>query len=690
MGGEEEASWLSSLIDQADNLILTIGGYDIDIPDSTISDNESDSDDDEEYDSGFEEDHTEQLAARISVGSKVAAAGQGNDDVDVPREENVTTSTTGRRSMLPSPSRNGKGRAGVHETQDEEFGGVKGEAVENIAGEEATSKTELFVLCSDKAPPQPGTDSSREDERRDKVPERLASAPEEGDAQIVTGMHLPSARGGPLPFAFDPMLKTPAHSRDRDGLQWEPPQVGLSATGEVSRRIRRDRHRTVNNSSARGESARAGAVHVPSKTVNVPSADTFCAKTTMSPSSPLPPVDSAEEPVNMPSPDTPSCVKTATSPSSPVPRVENAVETVSMLSADTPSSDETATHPLPPVESVEGDVITPSSDTSSSTHLATSTPVECAGDNVRMTSADASSCAKTATTPSCAKTATTTRPSAPSPVPAANSSAAGVDKKPDVAPRKRPGRRFSYVGDTTWLKPKETPEKTPAWQNLGAGVTAKPTTSSFPVGRLPSPKGAGVPSADTWATRGVCVVPPSTVKGERHQTPSDAKNGPLKQDLATAVTGKEEADAGSDMERLSQDSLDEHLGNGAMDARPAKALATMSPKGAVFPAGSPVVHLPEQARVRGNTETSERNGVVPPPPEGGHPVGEGQRGEYREEGCHEAMEEEGIGLATGHGGHDHEHIWGEEEDEEEEMEEGGGGEAGEEAEDGGGAGGGGG
>lgn len=30
MGGEEEASWLSSLIDQADNLILTIGGYDID------------------------------------------------------------------------------------------------------------------------------------------------------------------------------------------------------------------------------------------------------------------------------------------------------------------------------------------------------------------------------------------------------------------------------------------------------------------------------------------------------------------------------------------------------------------------------------------------------------------------------------------------------------------------------------
>ena len=31
MGGEEEASWLSSLIDQADNLILTIGGYDIDI-----------------------------------------------------------------------------------------------------------------------------------------------------------------------------------------------------------------------------------------------------------------------------------------------------------------------------------------------------------------------------------------------------------------------------------------------------------------------------------------------------------------------------------------------------------------------------------------------------------------------------------------------------------------------------------
>lgn len=31
MGGEEEASWLSSLIDQADNLILTIGGYDIDV-----------------------------------------------------------------------------------------------------------------------------------------------------------------------------------------------------------------------------------------------------------------------------------------------------------------------------------------------------------------------------------------------------------------------------------------------------------------------------------------------------------------------------------------------------------------------------------------------------------------------------------------------------------------------------------
>lgn len=30
MGGEEEASWLSSLIDQADNLILTIGGYGID------------------------------------------------------------------------------------------------------------------------------------------------------------------------------------------------------------------------------------------------------------------------------------------------------------------------------------------------------------------------------------------------------------------------------------------------------------------------------------------------------------------------------------------------------------------------------------------------------------------------------------------------------------------------------------
>lgn len=199
----------------------------------------------------------------------------------MPIEEDVTAA---RRAMLPTPSRNGKagGGGGAHETPEHGGGGggVEG-SLENIA-EEATLGAELLVQCH-KTPALSVTDPSREHERLDK--------PVEGASRIA-GMHLPKASPGALQFAFDPMLKTPAHSRDRDGLQWDPPRVGLRATGEVSRRIRRDKHRPINNnsSSARGKSARGG--------VSVPSADaSSCAKTTTAtiPSSQVPPVKNSAE-----------------------------------------------------------------------------------------------------------------------------------------------------------------------------------------------------------------------------------------------------------------------------------------------------------------------------------------------------------------------------------------------------------
>ena len=289
----------------------------------------------------------------------------------MPIEEAVTTV---RRAMLPTPSRNGKGGGGggVRETTEQ---GIVDGALKNIA-EEVSSKPKLLVQCPDKRPALSVTDPSREHERLDKAPE---------GASRIAGMHLPKASTGPLQYAFDPMLKTPAHSRDRDGLQWDPPQAGLPATGEVSRRIRREKHRPSNNntSSARGESA--------GKAVSVPSADAL------------------------------SCPKTATATSSlPVPSVSNSTES--------------------------------------------------------------------------------------------------VNKKPDVAPRRKPGpKRFSYASDTTWLRRKEEPpETTPAFRELGMGVTAE-VTSSSPVGRLPSPESAGVSTPSTGASWGMGgVVPPATVEGERY------------------------------------------------------------------------------------------------------------------------------------------------------------------------------
>lgn len=350
-------------------------------------------------------------------------------------EEAVTASSTaGRAATLPTPSRNGKGGAGegggggggVRETP--EHSGVEG-ALEKTSEEEATSRPESPVQCPDKTPALSVTDPSREHEHLDRAPEP------EGASRIV-GMHLPKASAGALQYDFDdPMLKTPAHSRDRDGLQWDPPQIGLPATGEVSRRIRRDKHRPTHNYSARGESA--------GEAVSVPPADTS------------------------------SCAKTATA-------------TQSATASQTATATATATQP-----------------------------------------------------------ASATRPSSPAPVPpVSNSATERVEKKADVAaPRRRPGpKRFSYVSDTTWLRP--TPEtKTPAaLQELGVGVTAE-TTSSSPVGRLPSPEGAGVSSPETGATWGGSVVPHSSEEGERYQAPSDADE-PLEQGLA-AEAGIEDADAGT-------------------------------------------------------------------------------------------------------------------------------------------------
>ena len=171
---------------------------------------------------------------------------------------------------------------GARETPEHSGGGGMEGTLENIA-EEATLGPELLVQCHDKTPALSVTDPSREHERLDKPPEGCSR---------IAGMHLPKASPGALQFAFDPMLKTPAHSRDRDGLQWDPPRVGLPATGEVSRRIRREKHRPINNisSSARGESAGGG--------ISVSSADaSSCAKaaTATSPSSPMPPVSNSDD-----------------------------------------------------------------------------------------------------------------------------------------------------------------------------------------------------------------------------------------------------------------------------------------------------------------------------------------------------------------------------------------------------------
>lgn len=112
------------------------------------------------------------------------------------------------------------------------------------------------------------------------------------------------------------------------------------------------------------------------------------------------------------------------------------------------------------------------------------------------------------------------------------------------------------------------------------------------------------------------------------------------------------------MERLSQDSLDEDPRDGGMDTdEPAEVLSTVYPKEAVSSTRSPDIHLPEQMRVSGDTEMSDGNGLTIP--EGKPPAGASQQEEHSEEEYHQAMEEEGSGLETRHGGPDHEDIEGE-------------------------------
>eukprot|EP00903_Cladosiphon_okamuranus_P011368 g10716.t1 len=247
MGGEEESSWLSIVIDRVDKLALTIGGYEDEAPEQTFSDDESDnassSDEDEgSGDSGFE------------------GAGNNGDDDDSGFEDAVVS--PGR---LPIVRPRAEKRVEDSEANDSGSGG-KGKALKDMRHRLSLDRLPI-VTSADKAPSALVPASLRSDEHLnltdaqalEEAPlgnltqehRRKLAAPTVSSADSPRPVSLtPSHSQAPLPRqrsadgSFSATFSTPAHSRDRNASNRPPPLAAAPAgSGAGSRRVHRERHR---------------------------------------------------------------------------------------------------------------------------------------------------------------------------------------------------------------------------------------------------------------------------------------------------------------------------------------------------------------------------------------------------------------------------------------------------------------
>lgn len=116
--------------------------------------------------------------------------------------------------------------------------------------------------------------------------------------------------------------------------------------------------------------------------------------------------------------------------------------------------------------------------------------------------------------------------------PSLSPSAANLKKK-NLSTGKTGKKRFSYVGDTTWLRPRdESPETTPAPQALRPGLAAEAWTP-IPVTRLSTSTEESRDSDSGNKSTGA-FVPPLTAKGGGRQSPSEMEKQ-LDQDMVAAA-----------------------------------------------------------------------------------------------------------------------------------------------------------